>query len=395
MSAAAVRNRKPKIPEFNPETNEPAYNWTKTSNRLVEELYPDKVSGKLQMAILLMIARHTWGADKGPKAYIPLPERRVSPRLKCTRQALADAISDAERRGLIESTKTPSGHGKMYRVGAWTNVLKYEKSEEEETEEKPELVAQLKLTLMPGRKSKPFVVDLPNGQKLTLRYNNSSGHPVCYSINVDADGVVEVSTEPIPSKSAKKSASPLGQLSAFSSPSSEENKELTNSTAQTEKQGENEAKNEPVVAAAPPTPEIPPAAPETDADNLKPFRLRAEYREFLNGLRSRVWAEHAEDEEFISDAIRAGQGVPVEWIEQRLITKFGDRYDAALRRQKPGLLLNLIHDARKNWRAAQEQKKRQIAEQPTMTDAEFSAWLDSLPPEDRKLLERQTEVHSS
>ncbi|HWE52644.1 MAG TPA: hypothetical protein VG273_22825, partial [Bryobacteraceae bacterium] len=111
------QTRLTKKPEFDSETNEPNDNWTKTSNRLYQYLYPNKVSGPLQMAIILHVAHQTWG-QKPKQLWCKLSRPRGCKLFNCTNQGWDNAVRDLLARGLVERLKVNDGieNGSRFRL---------------------------------------------------------------------------------------------------------------------------------------------------------------------------------------------------------------------------------------------------------------------------------------
>ena len=398
---------KPVPPEFDPETNEPLLNWTKTSNRMLELFTQKKITGDVQFAALLRIAKETWGhLPKRP--WMRLVVSKEAERLNCSRQALINALKDAEERNLIESKKDDTGknRGQLFRLTNWKDVLDRRKPDKKSKRDETDITADSRNTivLLPGRSGTISIELMVNSQlaKIQVECHNTLSQRATFQGAAGADGkLVFTIDQP---RSGEKSKAETGRTNGVQSVKSTlnsfvDNKEV-NSNSDTKYPNGNHLISPPVSAPVPqPSHSRPTAVP------LPENPAHREFESFVTQLRQDVWGVST-DPEFLRRIVEeiGDTPTPAEALERRLIVRFGKAYGRPLSREKTGLLLDIARDARKDNKAAQEKRKaipetqsmndeewRKLldSERQSMSDEEWRKLLDSLPPEDRADLERR------
>lgn len=367
-----------KLPEFDPETGAPNHNWTAISNRLTEQFFPNKVSGPLQMAIILQIARETWGASE-KKTETQLSRSRAVKRWACSNQAFDTAIADLVARGIViarrQNPKSPKAT--FYRCSDWSQPIPdYKRLGPVEIDTaKPNLQRAFQLVLFPGKRSR-FVIRMGDREQ-AIECCNTLRQPAMLSGELAEDGTLIISAaEPERREKAKTTSnsgnwpSPLGQSS------------------------------QDVVVA------------ETKPPRQKPFRFQSpspaaeiephvieQYRGYLAPLVRDRWG-YALDDDFLLSIIKRANGAPVaeyaEFIDRRLkrdsLKKLGKEIlwhvagDVATARaalDEANAADPWVSDGRGGWmRQSERPPEREQSEEETR------AWLLSLSDEDYQLVIR-------
>jgi hypothetical protein len=354
MSTATVMY-KPQGPEFDPETNEPRRNWTKTNNRLVEKL-ATKVSGKLQTLLLLHIARNTYGCNP-VEPWTRLMHSKIAKQFGATREAVSKVIDDAIDRRLIDELDR-GGRGRnarrLYRLTQWDQVKPY-RADKPTAHQSNEASVRFSGSIMPGRSSGwiqlPLFVSEKPDPNFPLKVYNRVNQLVEFRFEHTETGY---ELHILPGSNLNQTRDPdtrkrVGTDIAVSSPSTD---------------------------------------PDSVRDSLKQFKLPAEYREFLQKLWGDVWERGISDQQ-IRSILAHVEGAPVDYFERQLIVRFGDRYREKLVRHNPNLLVkHIAPEIGANWKAAKA-TRTPVKPLTQMTGEELRAHMRSLSPEDYAELVRQ------
>jgi hypothetical protein len=332
--------------------------WHKIPDAVVDELLAKgKLSpGGLQLALLLIIQRHTWGA-KGRPAWAKLSIAKLAKMCSSGRgkgdgytpRAIATALGDMIARGIIagknakgqplRAAMTPEERAKAAKSTApamyqstpdrWKAAPKYVAPEAEDEEpiavaaedEEPIAVAADKpagtpIILLPGAKSKPMpmriVVKGKEPVDIQWRAHNTSPAELSFLAAPAADGITFVVAQ----------------------------------------KGEEKAND--YVSRVPKSPR------EATAENAKA------YSAFLRTTMMRYWRKSA-DGGFIVRIIAEAKGAPVELFEDLVSQRLGPNNRGGL---KSGILIDLAKDAARAWAA--ESAERDTASRRAAQEADAS-----------------------
>jgi hypothetical protein len=380
--------RKPVTPEFDPETNEPLWNWTKHSNRLIDLHAQKKLKGQLQLVALMRIAKQTWGHEP-KRPWTRLVVTKEAEKLGCTREALTNALKDAEDRKLIESKKLGNGRaGTAFRLTQWKDVPDPPPDKDPEPAE-TDGVSRNTMVLLPGHSGTLTVEMMVNGQlaKISVKCHNTLDQRATFQADPGKDGEVIVSILER-SKSADNPKSEIGEQKAdqlpsgllaryaFSSPEFIENKEVNQNSGTKSSPNGKHGISAPV---SPPVP-LPSHSRPTAVPLAKDPAPRREFEDFVTQLCQEVW-DISIDLEFLHRIVKLADGLPVEAFNHRLVIRFGRDYRRLLRSEQPGLLPLIVRDALRDHRASEAQRKAisaqaeadaQLVEERRKADAEAS-----------------------
>lgn len=361
--------RRPSPPAFDPKTNEPVLNWTKTSNRLVDYLYPAKVSGSIQLALMLHIARETWG-NKEKTVWCKLSINQLSKKFRATRQGITNAIEDAERRGILEMSTGKKNTAKLCRLTQWKHIPDYEQPHAAAVEpaEHPQATEpRHRMIVLPGHHSTVTLeVIRPDGEIEELPFDWHNGTDTRQSISVDfVAGRIVVKAEKADAKAERTEGetvpSPLGNFSAVSSPAFDENTELIQiqgvkqvsavsspqKDAHAKQNGKAQKGGRKTSNGTNPDLDGRPPAVFADPRTDEYFRQWTDYRQFLDHLVLNAFGKVLDQSFF--ERIMARVGKTPLWIFQKLV---GHRIGNGGRDgHSTGLLLVLADDARAGWKA--------------------------------------------
>jgi hypothetical protein len=342
LSASATQSRRPIFQEFDSGNLAPLKNWTKISNRLIDDLYPDKVSGQLQMTLILWIARETWGTEEKRKpsqsrntvvlktAWTKLSRTQICSRLKCSRQALTNAIQDAVEREIIEVHHVKRGKALVsyrYRLSPqkWPTARKYTAPKATKVEQ-ANVETGTQLLLFPGKTSRPIPLQmtiLKDGvaTPANVVYHNHAGVLLGFEAScVDDQIVITVRPDSKDSEGkANRRPSGLGR----------ENQQVVENTRPVVAESAT-AENYPI-----PAPEPPPAE--------DPERL-IQYRNLLRPLVRERWSKEL-DEEFLRTIVRKAKGAPA-WLYGELV-QHRLKKDMRPSKHTTGILAFIAEDAAK------------------------------------------------
>jgi hypothetical protein len=376
--------------KFFVDNNEPYNEWTKTSNVLIDELYPHKVSGALQMALVLLIARRTWGADKKPNEYTRLTLREVAAKLGCSVQALVTAIEDAEKRGLIESKNFGGHRAKRYRLTRWADVPKYERPPATQT---TFTIFDSGSELFPGRHSRPIQLRLfPRDKErdfLDVQVYNRLNQRVAYALNYTDDGLI------VTVLAAQPTSSPLEHQIAVSSPVVVENNSIFEKAPEIPQNGKT-PRQRPFQFPLKKRPE-PPHAPVGSEPTSLPSNFQRDWNlgeqmSYYRPCVSRVLLDHwgkALDETFLDTIVTKADGAHVDLFASLVHQRIAADPERKLR---TGILIVLAEDAARSHRAIKARDENQPPKQQEMTKEEYRAWALTLPAEDYAALVNRGEV---
>lgn len=381
--------KKPVSPEFDPETNEPLLNWTKTSNRMIELFTQKKITGDVQFAGLLLIAKGTWG-NLPKRPWMRLVVSKEAERMNCSRQALINALKDAEERNLIQSkNETGKNRGQLYRLTNWQDVLD-SKREKKAKPDKADITEDSRNTivLLPKRSGTISVELMVNSQvaRIDVECHNTLSQRATVQVSPGADGklILSLSQQPKAAENPKPETAEPKADSVHSTLHSFVDSKEVNSIQVPKSPNGNHRVSAPVSPPAPPPPH-PRPTPAPLAENP----ARRELETFVTKLRQEVWGVST-DPEFLRRIVEAigDTPMPAEALQRRLTVRFGKEFRRPLSQQLPGLLLDIARDALKDHRAAETQRKA-TPETQSMSEEEWQKLLASLPPEDRADLERR------
>jgi hypothetical protein len=383
-------NTRRRTRHFDHATNEPLDDWYKTPRRKVQFYAEGRFSGCLQLLILELIQMETWGAN--PKRdWLKVSVQKLADYFGKSRQAVIDAIEDAEVRRLIESKRLTKSGVKHYRMTTWNDVPKYTAPKEPQVE-KPGVFRSNVVNLFPGSHSvRQLDLQLDGAVvNVSVECHNNFNRRISCKLETTLEGSIVLRVASPIEKGEEKENEPASSLPgeekenepasslpgtlyyryAFSSPTVVANKPVRDSantqlhspSVRPEKPGKNGIKNGP-------------AAPPDRTWNLGEQLIY--YRPVVSTFLMEHWGK-ALDENFLTSIVAKADGAPVNTFATLVFAKLAA--DRKARKLRTGILIVLAEDAARTHRQLQTQ---QPATSPQMSLEDIRAWEASLPPEDR------------
>jgi hypothetical protein len=314
-------------PEIKTGTSDGIKGFTKYPYEYDHLVTGNKLSGLLQANLVYVISRNTWGNAKRPE----WAKLSLTALAKLTggveRKSVAIALADLIRRGIVAARDRKgcaATAAKMYRLTPekWRRAKPYvPPTPAEEAEAELEVTAEdsaetadpaaaesQERTVAPGRQSRPQPVSISvkgSETPIAIRvvYHSRFDEPLSFRTQPGANGNLSVTVSRPDEQKAKRCSPAQPQSFPVSSPSTEENKRLT------------------------------------------------EYRVFISQLVLNLWGKTA-DEQLIAAVLKAAGAAPIRLFEHIVFLRFKNRSDAS-RFHSAGLLPSLAQDARQAYLAMQ------------------------------------------
>jgi hypothetical protein len=371
--------------QFDAETNERLTGWHKSDDRTVELYVERKFSDGVQRAIIDLIERSTYGAYPKKKR-IPLPTTWLADLFKKSREQIATVLKDAEDRGLVDAVQPGGpGHVKFYRLTKWDEVKPYTPPKPSSGPKPLQTAFNFRsvVNIMPSRNSAweewPLTDEDRERGTIRVKVYNHWNRRCTQEVLRQEDGLhVHFHDDLLPEDEAEGEDGANGVPRILLGGSGPEQPPPPPRKKQKFRPLPRPRLYPP--SAPPPDGSEPTSLPPDSPDDLKRFRLRADYREFLERVLLDHWGK-ALDKTFLDTIVSKANGAPVEvfaaMVQARLVGNH---------KHRTGLLVYLAGDAAESHQAIKAREESQPAK-PQMTEAEYAAWRSSLSDEERAELD--------
>lgn len=184
-------------PEFNPETNEPNYNYKKRSNRHQDLFAEKKYCGPLEIMIVEYIESKTYGAFP-PRVWVIVTRTELMKKFNRTAEAVDTALAGIVEAGFVEVKTIAGGKTrgtKVYRCSKLDNVKLRESKKPIEVPHQPKVAIPIgeAMNIMPGRSSRPIQFSSKEGvDSPPLKLYNHLKQRFAFKLVANDDGGYEV-----------------------------------------------------------------------------------------------------------------------------------------------------------------------------------------------------------